>query len=143
MDARYTSPRTPRAANTLARSWRSRISRIESLFFGGAAGPDDVLLLHLLDIELRRGAVHPVEHVVDIELRGRREPDRVDPRHDEGPEVRAREAAALELLHHAAHLVVDAEQLRGAPLAFDERLRETLVEKVLDPAQHRLIGAAA
>src|SRR5688572_29278724 len=124
---RSSSPPTPRAANTPARSWHSPISRTESVFFGGPAGPHNVLLLDFLHVELRRAAVHLVEDVVDVELCRRRKPDGIDAGHDERPEVRAREPAALELLDHAAHLVVDGEQLRGAPLAFDERLRETLV----------------
>ena len=45
-----------------------------------AAGTHDVFLPHFVDVELRRVLLHPAEHVVEIELRGRRKADRVDAR---------------------------------------------------------------
>ena len=42
-----------------------------------------------------------------------------------------------------AHLVVDREDEAGAPLALLQRFRQRLVEEVVDPAEQRLIRAAA
>ena len=120
-------------------------SRASLLFLRRAAGADDVLLLDLLDVELRarRAACG----------RGRRRSrtpstsrsgSELIARDDERSQVRAGEAAAFQFLRRSAPTASSSRQ-QFAPRAFAllERFGQRLVEEIVDAAQHRLIRAAA
>ncbi len=50
---------------------------------------------------------------------------------------------AFSLADDGGHVVVDGQNEPGAPRAFFQRARQTLVEKILDAPQHRIVRAAA
>ena len=79
-----------------------------------AAGADDVFLLDPVDVELRRRFLHPPQHVVEVELGRFREADRVDARDDERAQIRAGEAALLQLVDDRGDLIVDREDQPAA-----------------------------
>ena len=103
----------------------------------------DVFLLDAIDVELRGAGDDLVERFVEVERRRLREPRVVHARDDERLQVRARQPLRLQLLDRRADRVVQLQDLLAAAIALLDRLGDRFVEKGVDAAEDRLIGAAA
>ena len=99
--------------------------------------------LDLEDADRLGGAQHPAEHVVEIEVGGSREADRVDARDDERTDIWAREAAFLQLVDNGSHRIVDLENLVAAALALLEGGAHGFVEEGISLPEDGLIRATA
>src|SRR5207249_2628410 len=93
---------------------------------------DDVLLLHAVDVELRRARDDLVERLVEIERRRLGKPREIHARDDERLEVRARQPPRFQLLDGRRHMVVELENLAAAPLALLHRLADRSIEEFVD-----------
>ncbi len=98
----------------------------------GPSGAGDVFLADLVRVELRGRRPHLLDHLVEVERRRLREPDRIHPGDHERTEVGGGRPLLLEFLDGCADGVVHLEQRPAPPLPLANRVAERLVEEIVD-----------
>src|SRR5882762_10480543 len=117
---------------------------LEALVFGVGRPTDvrEVFLLDSLGIEFRGALAHGLQHFFQRRRLALDPAQGVDARDDEGAQIRADEAARLQLRDDLGDARIQVNEHVGVPLVQFDRFRQRLLRKLFQPAHDRVVGAA-
>src|SRR5262245_694650 len=123
-------------------NWRLTADGWRLCFIRRAAHLRQVFLLDSFGVELHRPFAQGLQHFFQRRQLALDPGQRVDARHHEGTQIRAREAARLQLVHRSSDQLVELEDVLGVLLVLLEDLPDRLRRECFQLAQDGRIGAA-